>query len=506
MKKFLLILLIAILCLCVFSCDFNQTQSDTPSDSVSDVQNEQSSVSSTPSDDSAEVSEPDESIPDESEDLSLWFNGFTDKYMQSSSEGKEFGTYSKDIVFNEKHGYAIQYPSFENDSADAEIENVIATLKSDFEAFASSLDTPTVLCVDYTSSQGASYGSVIFKIEYVNKEETTLKRFILTSCFEKDGTPVTTDTLFRESYREIVRDEMLLAFSKDEELAAKFTEHDIASITNESNMLSEFVLFDSSIDFLFLNSDGSIVAMNLPKTDIRTAFVNVTSIPRKLDPSKKMVAITYDDGPDRGITTRILDVLEQYGVVATFFELGEYIEGRESILRREVALGCEVGTHSWDHKNMLKHSLECLKKDKEQVDEVFKAALGYTPTLFRPPYGNVNDAIGEMHDMAVIGWTLDTLDWQKVSEGGRKDADALYNYFVAKHEAGKLDGQVVLMHAIYSTTAEATERVVPYLLDKGYQLVTVSELITYKLGKEVTPGVRYYSGYTIRDNKDCDCD
>ena len=63
-----------------------------------------------------------------------------------------------------------------------------------------------------------------------------------------------------------------------------------------------------------------------------------------------------------------------------------------------------------------------------------------------------------------------------------------------------------MMHSIYSTTAEATELIVPYLLDNGYQLVTVSELITYKLGKDVTPGVRYYSGYTIRANKDCSCD
>ena len=62
------------------------------------------------------------------------------------------------------------------------------------------------------------------------------------------------------------------------------------------------------------------------------------------------------------------------------------------------------------------------------------------------------------------------------------------------------------MHSIYSTTAEATELIIPYLLDNGYQLVTVSELITYKLGKEVTPGVRYYSGYTVRNNKDCNCD
>ena len=182
------------------------------------------------------------------------------------------------------------------------------------------------------------------------------------------------------------------------------------------------------------------------------------------------------------------------------------IKGREDVILREIALGCEVGSHSWEHVNMLKHSLECLQKDKEKVDEAFKKVLGYTPTLFRPPYGNVNDAICEMYDMVVIGWTLDTLDWQKVSEGGRKDAQALLDYFVAKHEAGKLDGQVALLHSIYSTTAEATELFVPYLLDKGYQLVTVSELITYKLGKEVTPGVKYYSGWTERDNKDCDCD
>lgn len=500
MKKAFLFLLISLLCFSICACDNTTSES-----SVGNIEIESSSQPNE-SDDESDESIIEISIPDVSEDLSVWFNEFTNSYFEGSTLEKEYGTETKDIIFNELHGYAVQYPKFDNEKSDTEISDVISSLKSDFDAFASNLEEPTVLFVDYSSKTNDGYGSVVFNVEYVSKNDEVLKRFILTRSFEKSGSPVLIDTLFRSSYREIVRDEMLSIFSEDTALAEQFKEHDIASITNESSLLSEFVLFDSSVDFLFLNADGSIVALNIPKTDIRTAFINVNSIPRKLDPSKKMIAITYDDGPDGRYTNKILDVYEKYGVVCTFFELGEMIKGREDVILREIALGCEVGSHSWEHVNMLKHSLECLQKDKEKVDAAFKKVLGYTPTLFRPPYGNVNDAICEMYDMVVIGWTLDTLDWQKVSEGGRKDAQALLDYFVAKHEAGKLDGQVALLHSIYSTTAEATELFVPYLLDKGYQLVTVSELITYKLGQEVKPGVRYYSGYTIRDNKDCDCD
>ena len=503
MKKFLILFFALLLCVSFFGCDDTGTESNVesiPTSSDTDISEEES-------DETSEESIIEVSIPDTSEeDLSIWFDEFTNGYFSESILEKEVGSVQKDIVFSELHGYAIQYPSFENQSSDDEISAVIKNLKDDFNTFSSALETPTVLCIDYSSKTNDGYTSVIFNVEYVSKTDEVLKRFILTRSFEKNGSPVLIDTLFRSSYREIVRDEILSIFSEDTALAETFKEHDIASITNESAFLSEFVLFDSSVDFLFLNSDGSIVALNIPKTDIRTAFVNVNSIPRKLDPSKKMIAITYDDGPDGRYTNKILDTLEKYGAVATFFELGEMIKGREDVILREVALGCEVGSHSWEHFNMLKHSLECLQKDKDKVDAVFKKVLGYTPTLFRPPYGNVNDAICEMYDMVVVGWTLDTLDWQKVSDGGRKDTQALFNYFVNKHEAGKLDGQVALMHSIYSTTAEATELIVPYLLDNGYQLVTVSELITYKLGKEVTPGIRYYSGYTIRDNKDCDCD
>lgn len=502
MKKALLFLLITLLCFSIFACDTTPTESSGGNDN-SPSSSQPVDSSDTSSEDSViEVSLPDSSV----EDLSVWFEEFTNEYFKDSVLEKEYGASKKDVVFNELHGYALQYPSFDNESSDTEIESVIASIKSDFDAFASSLEDPTVLFLDYSSTTNDGYGSVIFTVEYVSKSNEVLKRYILTRSFEKNGTPVLVDTLFRSSYREIVRDEILSIFSDDSAIADRFSEHDMNLITNESSLLSEFVLFDSSVEFLFLNSDGTIAALNIPKTDIRTAFINVNSIPRKLDPSKKMIAITYDDGPDGRYTNKILDVLERYGAVATFFELGEMIKGREEVILREVELGCEVGSHSWEHLNMLNHSLECLQKDKDRVDKVFKEVLGYTPTLFRPPYGNVNDAICEMYDMVVVGWTLDTLDWQKVSEGGRKDTQALFDYFVQKHEAGKLDGQVALMHSIYSTTAEATELIVPYLLDNGYQLVTVSELITYKLGKEVTPGVRYYSGYTVRNNKDCDCD
>jgi len=503
MKKILIILFALLICVSLFGCD--DTAAESNADSVPPVS--ESSVSEEESKEESEESIIEVSIPDVSEeDLSLWFDEFTNGYFSASTLEKEVGAVQKDIVFADLHGYAIQYPSFEKDGADGEIAQVLKALKDDFTTFSADLEVPTVLCIDYSSKTNDGYTSVIFNVEYVSKEDDVLKHFILTRCFEKNGEPVLIDTLFRGSYREIVRDEILSIFSEDTELAEKFTEHDIASITNEGTALSEFVLFESSVDFLFLNSDGTVVALNIPKTDIRTAFINVNSIPRKLDPSKKMIAITYDDGPDGRYTNQILDVMEKYGTVATFFELGEMIRGREEVIKREVALGCEVGSHSWEHFNMLKHSLDCLQNDKDKVDAVFKEVLGYTPTLFRPPYGNVNDDICEMYDMAVIGWTLDTLDWQKVSDGGRKDTQALFNYFVNKHEAGKLDGQVALMHSIYSTTAEATELIVPYLLDNGYQLVTVSELITYKLGKDVTPGVRYYSGYTIRANKDCSCD
>ncbi|MFV0314009.1 MAG: polysaccharide deacetylase family protein [Anaerotignum sp.] len=206
---------------------------------------------------------------------------------------------------------------------------------------------------------------------------------------------------------------------------------------------------------------------------------------REIDPSKPMVALTFDDGPSPIHTERILDTLEQYNAVATFFDLGALVEAHPETLKRELALGCEVGSHSYSHKNFNTLSADMIEQDIKMTAEAFRNAADFEPTLFRPPYGNCNAFVQENMPLAMITWSVDTLDWKS------KNAETIMNVV---RNRGDLDGKVILMHGIYEASAEATEQMVPYLLEEGYQLVTISEMLQYK-HEAVPEGGKLY-GYS----------
>ena len=205
--------------------------------------------------------------------------------------------------------------------------------------------------------------------------------------------------------------------------------------------------------------------------------------------TKGMVALTFDDGPHAEYTDQILDILEENGAVATFFEVGRNLYNDPDAVRREEALGCEVGSHSYRHADLGKMSAEDIAADLSKADAIFQEVLGHTPNLLRPPYGSLNKAEKYTTGRSIITWSIDTEDWLS------RDVDKI----LAKvQEGGNLTGQVILMHSSYKTSVEATRKLVPWLIDQGYQLVTITELITQYYGDQVLPNGTY--GYTYFKN------
>lgn len=206
---------------------------------------------------------------------------------------------------------------------------------------------------------------------------------------------------------------------------------------------------------------------------------------RTIDPTKPMVALTFDDGPHAVYTDQILDILEENHAVATFFEVGRNVANCPEPLSRMAELGCEIGSHSNAHKDLSKLKASALEKDLDTADEAFINAVGFAPTLVRPPYGAVNKTVKHGTGRTVITWTVDTEDWMS------KDTDKVVSYV---QSLDSLDGEVVLLHSIYESTVEAVRVLVPWLIEKGYQLVTVSELMAYYYGELLEPGE--FFGYT----------
>ncbi len=194
---------------------------------------------------------------------------------------------------------------------------------------------------------------------------------------------------------------------------------------------------------------------------------------RNIDPNRPMVALTYDDGPNAPVTNRILNSLEAVGGRATFFVVGSNVHGRNAtIMKRAFDMGCEIGNHTYKHENLTKLSAEAIKSTISSTDQKVIEVTGTSPSLVRPPYGAKNASVLNTIGKPAILWSIDTLDWKT------KNASSTINA-VLNHVK---DGDVILMHDIDGPTADASETIIPELVKRGYQLVTVTELASYRGG------------------------
>lgn len=207
---------------------------------------------------------------------------------------------------------------------------------------------------------------------------------------------------------------------------------------------------------------------------------------RVIDPAGPMVALTFDDGPHEVYTDLILDVLEANHAVATFFEVGRNVAQYPQPLVRMDELGCEIASHSNGHRDLSKMKKRTLLSELDAADQAFINAIGRAPTMVRPPYGAVNSTVKYASGRTMVTWTVDTEDWRS------QDAQTVVDYV---QSLPSLDGEIVLMHSTYESTAQAVAALVPWLQEQGYQLVTVSELMAYYYGQLLEPNQFYGYSY-----------
>lgn len=188
-----------------------------------------------------------------------------------------------------------------------------------------------------------------------------------------------------------------------------------------------------------------------------------------IDPSKPMVAVTYDDGPSQ-YTSQILDTLKKNNARATFFEVGYMVGRYPNAVKRIDEMGCELGNHSYDHANLGTADAAKVQSQLSRMDKEIKKLTGKVPELIRPPYGSIGNNLKNYAKRPLILWSIDTLDWKT------RNAESVYQSVMGQVK----DGDIILMHDAYLSTANASKRIIPELKKRGYQLVTVSELARYK--------------------------
>lgn len=199
---------------------------------------------------------------------------------------------------------------------------------------------------------------------------------------------------------------------------------------------------------------------------------------------KKVIALTFDDGPNTGVTNEILDILEEYGIKASFFVIGQNIDPESAVaMQRAHSLGCEINSHSFTHSYMNEMEADDIKDEMERTAQLIYDNVGEYPKFFRPPYIAVNETMFDCIDLPFISG-IGCNDWDdKVSVEKR------VRFLTEKCP----EGCIILMHdaAGNEKTVEAVRQSIPVMLENGFEFVTTSELFVAKGITPTSDGIVY---------------
>ncbi len=210
---------------------------------------------------------------------------------------------------------------------------------------------------------------------------------------------------------------------------------------------------------------------------------DLAALPRTLPPEAKLsysqthvpgkvIAYTFDDGPHPQNTPRLLDMLKERGIKATFFLIGKSAATWPDVVKRIVAEGHEVANHTWDHAQLTHMKESSVLQELQSTHDAIVKACGVAPILYRPPYGAVTMSqkkmIHEHLGYPTILWDVDPEDWK-----APRSAEKVHDEVIAQTRAGS----IILCHDIHPTTVDAMPRTLDELKARGFQFVTVTQLI-----------------------------
>ena len=318
----------------------------------------------------------------------------------------------------------------------------------------------------------------------VELENTSLDQLYL----KEDGTLFTLDQLFtdaskaKETFLENIKSTL-----QDKKLEQTLVDQVIADFSATDLSSWKFAYKDSQLVLYPVKATNNVEEIALPISDffdvIQSSYLTEKDAElykkAQAEKNKKVVALTFDDGPDGNTTPQALDILAKYKIKATFFVQGKNIAGNEAILKRMQSEGHEVGNHSWNHPILTKLSLEDAKKQLTDTEDAITKVLGKSSKLMRPPYGAISDDIRNSLDLRFIMWDVDSLDWKSKNEAA----------ILTEIQHQTSDGAIILMHDIHQPSVNSLPKVIEYLQEQGYSFVTVSELLNTRL----KPHGIYYS-------------
>ncbi len=304
---------------------------------------------------------------------------------------------------------------------------------------------------------------------------TTGQRILLTDIFPEESEAW---ALLRQTVEATVR-AYFPEEEPDEEALALL-------LTDEALRSAEFTLHGMSLVIhihagTVYPGHHTLIEVPLYYPDIRPMMTEKAQIETDNLTYYRTVALTFDDGPDRTNTTKVLNSLLEVGARATFFVLGNRVSSYPDLIQREHDEGHAVASHNWSHGDVTNMSGTAIRAMKAKVDQALWPVIGITARYNRVPYGLYPDMIAAKAGWPLIQWSVDTYDWR-----GRSTRTILGN--VCKQFT---DGDIVLMHDIKDLTPETARQLAMWLMEHGYMLLTVDELFA-KDGVALQPDVVYF--------------
>ncbi len=377
-----------------------------------------------------------------------------DKYYQTyAKENKTIGEINHYTTENEHFLISIFHPTVEYDVVNQYIENyynqcIVAQTPS---------ENKEVLYMDYEINEvGNQYISVKLNFVRYDKDNKIIYENTDYSTYnKKTNAYLNIDNTFRGEYKQYLQ-------SKNIDISQDSTqfilEEDCIQFKNE-----QMVLYSDIVNYIEL--DNKIINPKAPEIDV----INQQT---QIDPSKPMIALTFDDGPSSKNTLRLATEIEKYNGRCTFFILGDNAKKHPEIVKSLYQQGHEIANHSMTHKNFNKIDENIVKYEINETQELLYTITGKEPKQLRPPYGVSNDivrGIAGNNNLRVTNWTIDTQDWKY------RDSEFVKNEIINN----AYNGGVVLIHDIHSTSVDGVINALPILYNQGYQFVTLDTLLQY---------------------------
>ncbi len=396
----------------------------------------------------------------------FWFinkDNIYDKYNVYDKKNKDIGTIEHYKDETENMYISLYYPKTESEDFNKIINQYYKNYIKEQKVSEKSKD---ILYMDYSIDEVYDqFINLNLKIEKFNEnEKLILSTNKLFSYDLKNNTLLTVDDCLRNLYKT-----SLAGINGIDKI-----NHDNSNIRIEKSKLIIYTdeNLKEKVEINYADNKDLIKLANKNIPSNAPIDVAKPTPQPKIDPNKKIVAITLDDGPHKTNTLRTIELFEKYNGRATFLMLGKNVKLYPDIVKTVYEHGFEIGSHSWDHPDLRKLDVDGVNKQIVDTQNEIFSITGFEPKIIRPPYGATNDISKEViadNGLKIALWNLDTEDWKL------KDANKIKDAIVDN----AFNGAVILIHDIHTFTIDGLEMALEELDKRGYQFVTLDTLSQY---------------------------